>query len=106
MKEIDNKIAQRYITNTDGDIKLLFNEKCACGNKELDISKDNPDYATCHSCLRVRRIMVMIVPDGLLTWWGIYFDPYLMEGLAGQFINAFIEHLPEDRYPRPQENHK
>ena len=101
-------IAKRYIDNDDGIRKILFDEKCVCRFQKTGIGKDvalyiekkNAEYATCRSCLRVYRIMQYIVPEGMLTIWGIYFDPYLANTLAGQFINEYIEPLDEKRFPR------
>lgn len=91
--------AMRHIIKSDG-AEINFEEKCLCGNTH-EINKDDPEYSTCLCCLRVYRVMRFNAPDGTnITIWGIYFDPYFMETLAGRFINAFIEHLPEERYPR------
>ncbi len=91
--------AMRHIIKADGT-EINFDEKCLCGNS-YEIDKNNPEYSTCLCCLRVYRVMKKEMPDGAsVIIWGIYFDPYFMETLGGQFINAYIECLPEDRYPR------
>lgn len=96
--------AQRIIFREDGTIQILFNEKCLCGNNSIRIESERPDYATCHQCLRVLQRMTYAVPDeGIVETWGIYFDPYLANTLAGQFINQYIESLDPKRYPRDGE---
>jgi len=101
-------IAKRYIDRSDGIRKMLFDEKCICRFNETGVGKDvalyiekkDTDYATCRSCLRVYRIMNLVVPEGIMTIWGLYFDPYLANTLAGQFVNMYIEPLDEKRFPR------
>jgi len=44
--------------------------------------------------------MNLVVPEGIMTIWGLYFDPYLANTLAGQFVNMYIEPLDEKRFPR------
>ncbi len=95
-------IAQRKIIETGNGrvVKVLFNERCVCGNPELTINKEDTEYATCLSCMRVVRKMEMIIEDGKsVDWWGVYFDPYLKGTLVGNFIEACCGRLPEDRYP-------
>ena len=92
--------AQRIILKDDGTTEILFDEKCICGNPALVIDSTNPTYATCLSCLRVVRRMIWDVPEGKIEIWGIYFDPYLANTLAGQFINQHIEPLDPKRYPK------
>ena len=96
--------AQRSIQRENGTIQILFNEKCLCGNKSIEIEIEHTDYATCHQCLRVLRRMTYAVPnEGIVETWGIYFDPYFANTLAGQFINQYIEPLDSKRYPRDEE---
>ncbi len=90
-------IAQRYITHSDGDIRVLFDEKCVCGNRPYEIESDG-EHATCKQCLRVYRPVEMVVHEGIVHMWGIYFDPYLEDSLAGQFMKTMgIKNLPYSR---------
>lgn len=95
--------AQRIILKKDGTRKILFNEKCICGNPEITINPNKPTFATCLSCLRVMRRMIWEVPKGRVEIWGVYFDPYLANTLAGQFIDMYFEKLDPTRYPINQE---
>lgn len=91
--------AQRIILKDDDTQEILFDEKCVCGNPELTIESSKPNYAICLSCLRVYRSMLWSTTEGTVKIWGIYFDPYLADTMAGQFINQFIEVLDEQRFP-------
>ena len=63
------------------------------GRREVELEDD--DYATCKQCLRVYRPIEMVIPEGIITMWGIYFDPYLEDSLAGQFMKSIgVKNLP------------
>ena len=92
--------AERRITEI-GEPEIRFAEKCLCG-EPYEIEPDKPMFATCKQCLRVYRRMVWQIGNQQVIIWGTYFDPYLANTLVGQFIDRFIEKLPEDRYPKEQ----
>ena len=85
---------KREILEHKGNIRVLFEEKCICG-EHYEIEEENEDYATCKQCLRVYRPIEMVVPEGIVTMWGIYFDPYLEKSLVGRFMKACgVKNLP------------
>lgn len=92
--------AQRIITD-NGKVTKTFQEKCICGNPELTIEPSKPTFATCKQCLRVVRRMVWDnLPDGkVCEIWGTYFDPYIKQTIAGQFLLLMGADMPEERYP-------
>ena len=91
--------AQRIITR-NGAILKAFTERCVCGNAEEDIQKGSPNFAICHSCLRVYRYMEKWLPDGTkVQCWAVFYDPYLRDSIAGQVMIAKGVNLPENRFP-------
>ena len=91
--------AQRIITR-NGTILKACDEKCVCGEPDETIQNGSPNFAICHACLRVYRYMEKWLPDGTkVQCWAVFYDPYLRDSKAGQFMIAHGVNLPEDRFP-------